>query len=186
MPSENHDLRPRLRSGRLGWILGSALIAILFGSGLIHKLRKDALHNPSLEDWISRIQQPGYRLVLKQSTNDRYFALFDAGGSQMAICSRDRKPDRTRSTAYRVTTPAGDNVWCDSLPDRSDELHKEIHLRTLIMAGTYSEHYGAMYPIRPDHVGPLRVIVEENERRAFDEVVMWPPEDDQRMPGPGV
>lgn len=174
MPAEFRDLRPRRRSGRFGSIGVVGLIVAFFGSLVIHKLRENALADPSLDAWVARIQQPGYRLIIKRSENDRYFAVFDAGGSQMAVCSKDRKRDRSRSTDYRICTLAGDSVWSDVLPDRQDELYRQTHLRTLMMVGTYSEHFGAMYPIRPDHVGPLRVVIEENERPAFDEVVLWP------------
>ena len=131
----------------------------------------------SFDRWVKKVDRPNYTLLFRQRTRSHYVAVFDAGGSQVAICSKSLKksPGET-STSYAVFDMNNNDLHDFSAPDRSEELHRE--LRTPFF--TLSELDGAMYPIREEYTGKIRVVMEfsegptgENWRKVIDEILTW-------------
>jgi len=149
-----------------------AFVVILLMTAVAAALLSVVLSEPALEDWIARIQHPGYQLLFKRATDTHYFAVFDAGGSQMAICVRDLiEKDNGPGQGFVVYDLEGHDLMVSSLSDRHDELKHEI--RTPFQSYRFRNH-GVMYPIDPKYVGPVRVVVTQESQTLLDEVLSWP------------
>lgn len=129
------------------------------------------VQEPTLDAWIAKVQQADYQLLLKRESSSHYIAVFDAGGSQMAICARDRRSREGAGQGFVVYDLEGRDLIVFDLPERHDELRHEI--RTPFLSYRFSNH-GVMYPIDPDHTGPVRVVITEESTALLDEVVPWP------------
>lgn len=120
--------------------------------------------------WVERVSKPNYRLLSAGETASHYFAVFDAGDSNVAICLKKLKSFSGEvSTSYEIQDMTGKDLHDFSAPDRSDELYRES--RTPFY--TYSEIDGVMYPIQKDHTGKIKVIVLQDSRTVLEKVIQW-------------
>lgn len=151
-------------------VLNIRCISAILGVALISCFAALSLRARTFESWLNRVQRPGYTLLFKQETPSYYFAVFDAGGSQMAICDKVlRDTDSASPTSYAVFDMHGDDLMDLSLPDRFDELNRDQHF----LLFNIFRRDGVMYPIEQDYRGDVRVTVKNEADSILDVTVPW-------------
>ena len=129
-----------------------------------------ATHNPNLEGWVKQVQRPGYVLLYKTETSDHYFALFDAGGSQVAICYRAKGKEPSHM-GFSIYGEDGRDLQDWNAPKRSSELDGSYNY----VIARYQYTDGVMYPIRKDYRGSIVVKVTAEETTVLNTQLAWNP-----------
>ncbi len=159
-------------------------MAVLLLLVIVTPIMRRSLRSWAFTRWVEGIARPSYTLLGTHESADTWFAIFDAGGSQVAICSKFLTGDHNcRRIRYAVTDTNGRDVSDSAAKDRSDEL-------VLKTSGTAwsvkpmafyitkkTEIVGSMYPIRTPPDGWIRVVVEVGDNLStetdtvFDQVL---------------
>ena len=145
---------------------GLAYLALLLALGVRW------VRGATLDGWASEFANPGYRLLLKKEIEGYYVAVFDAGGSQLAICQKDvGGGDENPVVTYVVEDLQGNDLISFDLPERGDELDRETYVPPILWAHPRN---GVVYPVDPAHVGPVRVVIAGEKENILDEVLPRP------------
>ena len=129
----------------------------------------------TLEEWVSRVQRPDYRLIDQAQTKKHFIAIFDPGGPYVAWCTKALERSKDDSVFERsaagggVYDVDGNDLMDLTLPSRFDELTRRYE----VAGFSFFERDGFVYPIGKDHRGPIRVVLQLDGEKEFDKVLPW-------------
>ncbi len=116
------------------------------------------VHPDTLDAWVAAVARPGFELRFRTRTATHFFAVFEAGDGQLALCrERLAGPRDTPEAEVQVTDVAGHDL---SDPDRPRLALSRVWDFGL---AEYCIEDGEIVPIRPGFNGRLRIVLPDRE-----------------------
>ncbi len=136
----------------------------------------------NVDQWLSTIQQPGYRLLYKQQGSEYYAAVFVTAKHALVVATQPLRPDPNEpgyGSEFRIDAADGSDAgdWKRRVPL---EIEYILHAGNGAQ-GDYFADAGWLVPVRGRSRGPLHIVMQKWKGPAqprwtlLDCKIYWPP-----------